>query len=332
MSGKTKIEWADWVWNPVVGCTPVSEGCRNCYARLLHERRHKAFTEGKKMPWLYARPFEDIQIIQERLLDPYGWRRENQKIFVNSVSDLFHPLVDWKVIDEIMRAIACTAWKNNQFLVLTKRPEVMFNYFKHAYRAENPKPLRNLWLGVSVEDQKSADERIPWLLKTPAAVRFVSVEPMLGPVDLSQWMQKIQMGVASPEAHPARNPENTPGLRDGYLNWVICGGETGKEARPMNPEWARSLRDQCVAAGVPFFFKGWGEWLRSDADPKAQFICTVESHKVPKAFGDDFLYFRVGRGKSGRSIDGREWSEFPEYPGVASAAMQPRNDNMEVRG
>lgn len=272
MSGITKIEWADKVWNPVTGCTKVSEGCRHCYAETIAKRFWK------------ERAFSDVRCHEDRLGQLSRWRKP-ARIFVNSMSDLFHPDVPdefiWRVFDEMTRGN-----RRHTYMILTKRPERMSDWFEkyqekfwHFHAPGEPKreyvspewPDPCVWLGVSVEDKKTADERIPFLLKTPAAVRFVSVEPMLGEVDLEPFLQY-------PPLH--ENYKMNFGLTEVEgLDWMICGGESGVNARTINPEWVRRLRDQCCGAGVPFFFKQWG-----------------------------------GRNKkqAGRLLDGREWNEYPE--------------------
>lgn len=299
--GTTKIEWADRVWNPVVGCTPVSEGCRNCYAKRLHDMRHKAFLDGKKMPEQYAQPFEQVQMLTERLEDPLHWRTP-QRIFVNSMSDLFHPDVPYDFIGDVFETISYCP--QHTILVLTKRPERVFKIFNEIMLALKERPLPNLWLGVSVEDQKTADERIPWLMKTPAAVRFVSVEPMLGEVELSYYLPSAIIKV--------RPGMTNITMRSPALDWIICGGESGSGARPMDPDWARSLRDQCVAAGVPFFFKGWGEWAFEgiDQDDPRNIVFAKNKNK-----------------HRNRLLDGREWNEFPE---MGTACCAPTT-NAEVK-
>ena len=297
---KTKIEWTDQTWNPVSGCTKVSQGCKHCYA----ERHAKRF-------W-GARKFSDIRRHGERLDQPLRWRRP-RRVFVNSMSDLFHPRVPFGFVDQVFAVMALAS--SHQFQILTKRPERMAEYMAiktgqrlcdttcarvgaaagqiAADRGEDVNapnwdlcwtwPLRNVWLGVSVEDQSTADERIPLLLRTPAALRFVSFEPLLGPVFMS-W------------AWFARNMDETG------IDWAICGGESGPSARPMHPDWARSIRDQCVAADVPFFFKQWGEWF--PAGPRI--------FEAPMVLMGREAFYRLGKTRAGRDLDGRKWDEFPE--------------------
>jgi protein gp37 len=324
---KTTIEWATDVWNPVTGCTKVSEGCRNCYAEETHSRRHKAYLEGKAMPRQYAKLFSEIQLLEERLSEPLHWRKP-RRVFVNSMSDLFHEDVPFDFIDHVFAVMAMTS--HITYMILTKRPNRMLEYFApiggatrynwvvsavgHQLNACRIKgfgwPLPNVWLGVTAENQQAADERIPLLLQTPAAVRFVSVEPMLGPVDFTN--------IAMPDVHqpphvvfPSLNGFHVNTLRDdeehmyqidNHLDWVICGGESGPNARPMHPDWARSLRDQCKKVGVPFFFKQWGEWY-----PDRKGIYEQSDSAI---FGNTVVH-RIGKKAAGRLLDGVEHNEFP---------------------
>lgn len=287
MTGNTKIEWATKVWNPTVGCTPVSDGCAHCYAKRMYERFYQ------------SKPFSQVQLHPERLEDPLKWRKP-QRVFVDSMSDLFHDEVSGDFIEDVIETISNCP--RHTFMILTKRPKRMNFLFQEVMKFLAENPLPNLWLGVSVEDQKSADERIPVLLKTPVAVRFVSVEPMLGPVDLVPYLKLPPFHV---------NYKLSGMNKWSGLNWVICGGESGPGARPMHPDWVRSLRDQCVNAGVPFFFKHWGEWRENDY-PETQkwkaetYYC---QNAVSKINEEDF--FRIGKNRAGRLLDGREWNQFP---------------------
>lgn len=270
----SKIEWTDATWNPVVGCTRVSAGCQNCYAERMANRlaQNPATPEyvglAENGRWTGV-----VKCLPERLGQPLRWRKP-KRIFVNSMSDLFHEGVPCWMVDKVFAVMAIR--QQHSFMILTKRPGAMcayvnglkqradeiaeaamtlpiywpdadnqFDYVADMIRRE---PLPNVWLGVSVENQQTADERIPWLLKTPAAVRFVSCEPLLGPVDLSAWIGDIPLPM--PFGLRVSAPPD--------LDWVIAGGETGPGARPAHPDWFRGLRDQCAAASVPFFFKKHG--------------------------------------------------------------------------
>ncbi|ABB14146.1 DUF5131 family protein [Carboxydothermus hydrogenoformans] len=247
---RTNIEWADAVWNPITGCTPVSEGCQNCYAKRMAYRLRGRCGYPQDEPFM-------VTLHEDRLLEPYRWRKP-LRVFVCSMSDLFHP----DVPDEFIFRVLLTVKQNPQhiFMILTKRPERMQDFFKRCIHGT----IKNLWLGVTVENQKMANKRIPILLQIPATVRFVSCEPLLDPVDLSKWLGICEgCGMPATKCGPVLwrkgqkcCPECT---HDFYLNWslnwVIVGGETGPKRRPANIQWIRSLRDQCVAAGVPFFLK-----------------------------------------------------------------------------
>jgi protein gp37 len=274
---KTAIEWTEETWNPVTGCTKVSPGCDHCYAERITNR------------WGGPGAFDTVVLHPERLDTPMR-RKKPTMWFVNSMSDLFHNdvpehFIFW-VFDRMRDA------PQHTFQILTKRPGRMASVLSRYYDCDhggNPTgtcphcaPFSNVWLGVSVEDQKWTDVRIPKLIETPAAVRFLSVEPLLGALDLSaylgvEWMDSLGTPGTAEEGGWGR--EMFSALKgDRLLDWVIVGGESGSGARPMDPAWARSLRDQCHAAEVPFFFKQWGG-------------------RTPKA--------------GGRELDGRTWDEMP---------------------
>lgn len=304
---KTKIEWADRVWNPVTGCSKVSEGCRNCYA----ERLAKRFWGERK--------FEDVQCHEDRWDQPLSWRKP-ARVFANSMSDLFHEDVPIDTIANIFAVMRLA--EQHIFVVLTKRAERMQavltnSEFGMEYRdcidvftggglTGFDQPLPNVWLGVSIENQKTADERIPLLLGTPAAKRVVSYEPALGPVDLRSYFNSFQPMPWPTKAYP-------------IIHWVIMGGESGPNARPMHPDWARTMRNQCQAAGVKFFFKQWGEWVLTDSRLEVQRLVNgqkerrLTSIKIPGAITYNDEWFRwVGKRSAGRQLDGREWNEYPD--------------------
>lgn len=221
------IEWTDETWNPMTGCTKVSSGCAHCYAEAIAPRTFK------------GRPFTDVRFHPERLFKPLSWRKP-RRCFVNSMSDLFHEdLTDaqiTRVIDIIEQAPCHT------FQVLTKRAERMCEFFQQWRDAEGLTAPPNLWLGVSVENQRMANKRLPLLLQTPAAVRFISAEPLLGPLDISPWLYSGYV----------ENPH------DDHLDWVIVGGESGPGARPCSLEHVRRIVNDCRGASVPVFVKQLG--------------------------------------------------------------------------
>jgi protein gp37 len=321
MGDRTGIQWTDATWNPVTGCTRVSEGCRNCYI----ERTPPFRMAGRK----FINGSTGVQLHPDRLGQPLRWKQP-RRIFVNSLSDLFHEAVPDEFIARVFSVMALAA--GHTFQILTKRPERMQQWATDeaaralviaasgkadwkAVRWPYAWPLPNVWLGVSVEDQKTADERIPLLLKTPAAVRFVSYEPALGPLNLRLYMPVIERG----RGGPIRS--------SGGLDWLICGFESGPKARPGHPDWARSVRDQCVGAGVPYLFKQWGEWapysqMKSGETPGCTDYHSRRNAKSVVLHPDGrqeniftmgaMTMLKIGKKLSGRLLDGREWNEFPK--------------------
>ncbi len=274
---KTKIEWATHSWNPVTGCKPVSEGCQNCYAQRMTKRLAGRYGYPKDEPFR-------VTLHRDKFGQPSVWKKPS-RIFVCSMGDLFHEDVKFQVIHKIWDIMK--SCPQHTFLVLTKRPARMKELLEIIYSKERldwSKFWNHVWLGVTAENQARADERIPILLQIPAAVRFVSVEPMLGPVDL---LSNDYLGGCINCEVCLDNPKTCINRdQNRKINWIICGGETGPGARPMRPAWVRSLRDQCQEAGVPFFFKQWGKWTVAHRQNEV-----VESSR--------------------RLIDGREWNEFP---------------------
>jgi len=499
MSGQTGIEWCEATWNLVTGCTKVSEGCRNCWAcrlaatRLRDHPRYRGLAEMRDGTPEWT---GEVRLHPELLDQPLRWRKP-RRIFVCSQADLFHKAVPGKFIDEVLVMMASAGW--HSFLVLTKRPKRMLECLHnpamgtyiwdranrtHGPFIGEPWPLPNVWVGVSVEDQKTADELIPLLLQTPAMVRWVSVEPLLGAIDLLKWLRgnkandrsresiscvrcgrsfldrptgqnleapKIDRGqsreIASSallegtvgsakggevkfgripnshvfgqdtqaqslcpscrldgsqqgghskrnagepqergarrykagesgsldgvgeydsrnqgagqeaqsterraqplgEAHQGTGGQGTITCREDvpvpdsrhrrgktaddlechqpqnldtpYLNWLVAGGESGPNARPSHPDWFRTVRDQCQAAGVPFFFKQWGEWLHSSQMDAEQVDRALEIHgKNPERvhlWPDGSCSVRVSKKYAGRLLDDRKWNEFPKTP------------------
>jgi protein gp37 len=228
---KTKIEWADATWNPVTGCTKVSPGCQNCYAERMAKRL------AGRCGYPAEEPFK-VTVHPDKLEEPLKWKMP-RRVFVCSMSDLFHEDVSESWIYEIFRVME--RCPQHTFMVLTKRPERMRQMARGVVTGWETEHRKHIWLGVTTENQEQTNKRIPILLDTPAAVRYVSVEPMLGPVDLDN----IQ----------ADKYTNINALEGCGISWVICGSESGPKARPMQREWAFNLMQQCKAVGVPFFYK-----------------------------------------------------------------------------
>ncbi len=341
MSDKTKIEWTDSTWNPVRGCSRVSDGCRNCYAETVAARFSGPGKPYEGLVHPHGAWNGRVLFVEKALDQPLRWRRP-RRIFVNSMSDLFHENMPDEWIDRIFAVMALAP--QHTFQVLTKRPERMLRYLeastdnreeaigeqvrilsrgKHSGLFELP--LLNVWLGTSVENQEAADERIPYLIQTPAAVRFLSCEPLLGQIDLESacWGEGKHRPPLDIQA------KQISGQRLAGLHWVIVGGESGPDARPMHPGWARSIRDQCVKAGVPFFFKQFGEYLsaqvfddesyaggRAFEDPSGGTTAAQPgNHHHHRWLDQDLIAVRVGKKRAGRELDGRVWEEYPVVEG-----------------
>jgi protein gp37 len=291
MSQDSAIEWTEVTWNPVTGCDRVSPGCDHCYAATL-AKRLKAMgnlryqNDGSRKT---SGPGFGVTLHPDKLDEPLKWRR-SRTVFVNSMSDLFHADVPDDFIADVFAVMALAP--QHTFQVLTKRPRRMQHLLSSPWwhefiqdravdatandREPEPRlpnlPLPNVWLGVSVENQEWANKRIPLLISTPAHVRFLSCEPLIEPVDLGPFMNDDFMG----------------GDLEDFIQWVIVGGESGPGARPMNPDWAHLLRDQCVANGIAFFFKQWGG-------------------RTPKA--------------GGRELGSRTWDEMPSPPAADAVGV-----------
>ncbi|QNM94930.1 DUF5131 family protein [Chitinimonas koreensis] len=320
MADRTGIEWTNATWNPVTGCTKVSQGCKHCYAK------HQIWPRLSAMPntVYHGREFEQVECHLERLAQPLRWAKP-RRIFVNSMSDLFHEAVPDDFIIDVFETMAHA--QQHTFQVLTKRPARMAyllglqswdvqmeirDRLKYTPAADTLQwPLPNVWLGVSVEDQATADERIPLLLQAPAAVRWISAEPLLGPVTIFDLDGPVDVaeGMASP------------------IHWVVAGGESGPGARPMSIRWARDLRDQCAAASVPFLFKQWGEWAPARVRPSEtsgqfafgdyehqpdRFVLTDRYPRAFTSFGARAIVERVGKKTAGRLLDGHLHDAYPE--------------------
>jgi protein gp37 len=251
MSANSSIEWTNATWNPVRGCTKISPGCKHCYAETFAER----FRGVKGHP--YEQGF-DLRLVPEKISEPFRWRAP-RLIFVNSMSDLFHERVPDAYIRQVVDVMISANW--HVYQILTKRSERLFQLLNLKLR--DAATLPHIWWGVSVEDKKHGLPRIQHLCDTPAAVRFLSIEPLLE--DLGQ-------------------------INFSGISWVIVGGESGPGARPIQPEWVRSLRDQCCASNVPFFFKQWGGTRKK---------------------------------LNGRILDGRTHDEFPSWAMSVISRQQP---------
>lgn len=276
MGKNSKIEWTHHTFNPWWGCVKLSPACKHCYAESW-AKRVGVDAWGKKAP---RRFFTDAHWKQ-----PIRWNgdaekdRERRRVFCASMADVFEDRRDldpWR--ERLWEVVEKTPWLD--WLLLTKRPECIESL--SPWRKRWPS---NIWLGTTAENQEWADERIPYLVSIPAAVRFLSCEPLLGALDLSAWIGK----------------KNS-------LDWVIAGGESGPRARPMTPSWPGLLRDQCVASGVAFHFKQWGHWCPETLD---EFPSNSQRIEVLDASGQFVKLVKVGKKLAGRDLDGRTWDQFP---------------------
>lgn len=353
----SKIEWTDKAWNPMTGCQIISEGCRYCYAKDFAERmKHNTQPSIAKR---YRNGFGPT-FHPDVLGKPLHWTKP-RRVFVCSMSDLFHSSFTNEQIAAVFGVMA--ACPQHTFQVMTKRPERMLEWFewfgkavgsrairtrlhaainicqthsglyhhgKPVYIAQDVQwPLPNVWIGVTVENQVAADERIPLLLQVPAAVRFLSCEPLIGPVLLPNDSLTCDCCGNLPETVNVNDeiyckrcheddPDDASTIYGGCLSidWVIAGGGSGSKARPSHPDWFRALRDQCQAAGVPFFFKQWGKWgvvYEGETEPDETFIAGLPTPRKDYAWhGDKVVYMLPGgKKKAGRELDGRTWDEFP---------------------
>lgn len=315
MAEYTKIEWTDATWNPITGCAIASPGCTNCYAmrlagtRLRNHPSREGLTRDSKAGPVWT---GEVRLNEQWLTQPLKWTRPRM-IFVCAHGDLFAEGVPDEWIDQVFAIMALAP--QHTFQVLTKRASRMREYLHELIRARRrwehiirtvhkrvtvspPPVLPNVWLGVSVEDQRRAEERLPDLVETPAAVRWVSAEPLIGGLDILPWLSR--------------------------LGWVVAGGESGPGARPMHIEWIRALRDQCTAAGVPFLFKQWGGWIiashanghfdSSMATNDAIWLDIDGRQAKPSCNGmvEPIGMFRVPKALAGRLLDGIEHNAFPK--------------------
>lgn len=320
------IEWTDHTWNPWIGCTKVDALCAHCYA----EARDIRFADGAH--WGKGAPRQRTSLGNWR--EPYRWNRDagikaavligrRPRVFSASLADWLDDEVPIAWLVDMLQVV--NKCRNLNWLLLTKRPENWklrlgacvsealknrgadsgpTDFIQRWLRGDAPE---HVWVGTSVGNQESADKRIPELLEIPAKIRFLSCEPLLGPVDLSLALQGWDVRPTQPNGEPEQFETPT-------VDWVIAGGESGKGARPMHPNWAKSLRDQCVAAKVPFFFKQWGEHSAEVRPGVECEVAKLEPHQSA-AWGDGatnhVVYSRVGKKAAGALLDGREWKEFP---------------------
>lgn len=262
----TKIEWTSITWNIISGCTKYSEGCKNCYAQRMHKRLTGMGQEK------YKEPFNKIVFHSKELSRTLS---KNRLVFVNSMSDTFHEEIQDSDINCLLAA--CAIRPLNQFQILTKR----------AYRLPDFKYPDNVWLGVTVENCKNK-ERIEYLKKTNAKIKFLSCEPLLediGTLDLKG------------------------------INWVIVGGETGPNARLMHPDWVRNIQRQCEQQNIPFFFKQWGEWSCAKPDNNKKYKTAVYKTTSigASSLEPNLLFYKVGKTRAGSLLDGKEYKEFPAW-------------------
>ena len=312
MGEATKIEWCDATFNAWVGCTKVSPACDHCYAEGWAKRTgHPELWQGDRRRTTSTNWREPIKWNKRA-----GAEGRRLRVFCSSLADVFDNQVPTRWRDDLWHRIEQTP--NLDWLLLTKRPQNIAKMLPDPRTGVKPwgDGWPNVWLGTTVENQTEADRRIPHLLAASACVRFLSCEPLLGPVDLSRWLDRTVAGRFHAEP---------------ILDWIITGGESGPGARPAHPHWFRSLRDQCQAAGVPFFFKQWGEWAPGECagngQTRTERVATLweETAKVARwDFGtitpkqgeelhtDDAPdVWRLGKKQAGAMLDGREWREFP---------------------
>lgn len=355
MAANTAIEWCDATFNPWRGCTKVSDGCKFCYAETLSQRNPKVLG-------VWGPKGTRVMASESMWREPLKWNEEakaagvRRRVFCASLADVFEgpetvSEEGYAVIvaarERLFRLARKTNWLD--WLFLTKRPEnipaalgaITHPEFPHTdfWTLQQERPRPNWWFGTSVENQDAADKRIPELLKVPATVRFLSCEPLLGPVDLGAWLSD---GVVCPECGYEALPNgdtwrcgNPSGAgaecgwtggedevepEENHVHWVIAGGESGPNARPMHPQWARSLRNQCQGAGVAFFFKQWGEWQPIDQPWRQDDPLPLGKNEqwLNLAGGQGYhgqIVYRmrkVGKKDAGRLLGGRTWDELPE--------------------
>ncbi|MCW3581607.1 phage Gp37/Gp68 family protein [Burkholderia cenocepacia] len=332
MSENSKIEWTDHTFNPFIGCTKVSPGCDHCYAEhLMDKRLHKVVwgAHGERVRTSAATWREPIRW-NARHAQFFAAHGRRQRVFCASLADVF----DNAVPDAWRADLIDLIWNTPHldWLLLTKRignaGPMIARALELAGRGVNtPWPWSNVWLGATIVNQTEADRDIPKLLAAPARVRFLSIEPLLGPIDLTAVRYTASPGYFGDALQWHHQPHCSRDERYQAIDWVIVGGESGADARPMHPDWARDLRDQCATAGVPFLFKQWGEWAPGEncGGPPTR------TERVADWFGDEWSFsamtpgehdglsyddeptvYRIGKKTAGRHLDGRTHDEFPE--------------------
>lgn len=362
MADRTHIEWCHATINAISGCTPVSPGCTNCYAMRaggMNRPHHPSagLTQPSKAGHVWTGA---VRLNEEWLRKPLAWQQP-RRIFWNAHGDPWHESVPFEWVDREMAIAALTP--RHRHLFLTKRSARMRRYFANAHTPERileaakaikalpaqwSWPLPNVWLGVSVEDQTRAEERLPDLLQTPAAIHFASAEPLLGPLDLTRVMTNAEPWAERVNALTGRTygAFGEPGPRMSLgLDWVIVGGESGPGSRPMHPDWDRSLLRQCLDTRTAFLMKQWGDWApvsemtdeqvdrcyapAPEHDPEARRRRLVDAcvlHADGSRFDGKAMYefgafaansramtmMRVGKRAAGRTLDRVIWDQYPE--------------------
>lgn len=320
MAETSGIEWTDATWNPIRGCTKISPGCAHCYAEVLSHRNPAVLGEWGP---------NGVRVVaaEKSWGDPVRWAKRHLarvrageveprslRIFTASLADVFedHPVVEGvrtRIWRETIPALSAIRLPDGRpaavLLLLTKRANIAAPW----YAARGCPDV--VWPGVTVEDQQRASERIPLMLGLPRL--WLSVEPLLGPLDLTRIMDHTPATYVSVRNALTGQRGTMGGIDPGgpAISWVIVGGESGPNARPMHPAWVRSLRDQCVAAGVPFFFKQWGEWAPAEHYRKPDGLYAVRDGTQAHPVDGEPVLLRVGKKAAGRLLDGVEWSEVP---------------------
>ena len=325
MAENTEISWSDATFNPWLGCTAVSAACKNCYAQTLVEGRFGKAKWGKGQP--------RVRTSEDNWKKPLIWNRKAEasstrmRVFCASLADVFDEEVpeEWRA--DLFELIDATP--NLDWLLLTKRPENIERLWPFGWY-DDQFTWPNVWIGTTVEDQKTADERIPHLLRVPANVRFLSMEPLLGAVDLRMIPNEFNFGEGQDYlnvlsglawSNPAGYHHDVCAIGAG-IDWVITGGESGANARPSHPDWFRKLRDDCAAAGVAFHFKQWGEWFprelwEDNPDLILPNDCDYERDKNTVTLEEHMVMHKVGKKAAGRVLDGVTHDGFPDVAEVA---------------